>query len=142
MQKYSSLFLFLLLICLTGKAVGGDFLCAAVSPQGKWVYCVGEDGVCYVFDSSTGQLESVLQVADREVLLCVCMCVCVCVCVCECVCVCVCVCVCLCLSIYVYLFFFLPLLCTKFIVGVVLYSLNLLALFCLNLPYLFTHSLS
>lgn len=52
-----------------GKVVGGDFLCAAVSPQGKWVYCVGEDGVCYVFDSSTGQLESVLQVADREVSL-------------------------------------------------------------------------
>jgi hypothetical protein len=31
------------------------------------VYCVGEDGVCYVFDSQTGQLESVLHVADREV---------------------------------------------------------------------------
>ena len=61
--------------------VGGDFLCAAVSPQGKWVYCVGEDGVCYVFDSSTGQLESVLQVADREVSLDIfCLCyVCVCV---------------------------------------------------------------
>ena len=84
-----------------GKVVGGDFLCAAVSPQGKWVYCVGEDGVCYVFDSSTGQLESVLQVADREVLLtsyllsllsvCVCMYECVwgvCVCVCVYMCVC------------------------------------------------------
>lgn len=60
----------------SGKASGGDFLCAAVSPQGRWVYCVGEDGVCYVFDSQTGQLESVLHVADREVSgLCVCVCV-------------------------------------------------------------------
>lgn len=52
---------------MEGKAIGGDFLCAAVSPRGKWIYCVGEDGVCYVFDAQTGQLESVLQVADREV---------------------------------------------------------------------------
>ena len=50
------------------------------------MYCVGEDGVCYVFDSSTGHLESVLQVADREVLwLCI-TCVFVCVCACGCVC--------------------------------------------------------
>ena len=28
---------------------------------------MGEDGVCYVFDAQSGQLESVLQVADREV---------------------------------------------------------------------------
>ena len=29
---------------------------------GKWLYCVGEDGVMYVFDAVGGQLESVLQV--------------------------------------------------------------------------------
>ena len=50
-----------------GKLSGGDFLCATVSPKGKWIFCVGEDGVCYVFDAQSGQLESVLQVADREV---------------------------------------------------------------------------
>jgi WD40 repeat-containing protein SMU1 len=52
----------------SGKQTGGDFLCATVSPQGKWIYCVGEDGVCYVFDSQGGQLENVLPVADREVI--------------------------------------------------------------------------
>jgi WD40 repeat-containing protein SMU1 len=31
---------------------------------GKWAYCVGEDGVMYIFDVRTSQLESVLQVAD------------------------------------------------------------------------------
>lgn len=54
-------------ITFPGKMSGGDFLCATVSPQGKWLYCVGEDGVCYVFDAQSGQLESVLQVAVREV---------------------------------------------------------------------------
>lgn len=32
------------------------------------MYCVGEDGVMYMFDALSGQLENVLQVADREVI--------------------------------------------------------------------------
>jgi len=52
----------------SGKTSGGDFLCATLSPQGKWLYCMGEDGVCYIFSVSTGQLENVLQVSDREVI--------------------------------------------------------------------------
>lgn len=55
------------LVNFKGKLSGGDFLCATVSPKGRWIFCVGEDGVCYVFDAQSGQLESVLQVADREV---------------------------------------------------------------------------
>jgi WD40 repeat-containing protein SMU1 len=31
---------------------------------GKWLYCVGEDGVMYIFDARSGQLESVLPVSD------------------------------------------------------------------------------
>jgi len=52
----------------SGKAVGGDFAAAAVSPQGKWVYCAGEDGVLYCFNVATGQLDQVLKVADKEVI--------------------------------------------------------------------------
>ena len=30
--------------------------------SGKWLYCVGEDGVMYIFDARSGQLENTLQV--------------------------------------------------------------------------------
>jgi len=52
----------------SGKSIGGDFLCATISPQGKWAYCVGEDGVMYVFDVASGILELALPVTDREVI--------------------------------------------------------------------------
>jgi WD40 repeat-containing protein SMU1 len=47
----------------SGKQSGGDFLSISVSPHGKWVYCVGEDGVMYIFDAVTGQLDNVLEVS-------------------------------------------------------------------------------
>jgi WD40 repeat-containing protein SMU1 len=71
----------------SGKASGGEFTCGTISPHGrfihvtkngtciifffyigKWAYCVGEDGVLYIFDAVSGQLENVLQVADREII--------------------------------------------------------------------------
>jgi WD40 repeat-containing protein SMU1 len=52
----------------SGKLSGGDFVCATVSPQGKWIYCVGEDSILYVFDVLGGQLEHILQLADREII--------------------------------------------------------------------------
>ena len=43
-----------------------DFLCATVSPKGKWIYCVGGDGIMYMFNSSTGQVEKFLKISDGE----------------------------------------------------------------------------
>lgn len=56
----------------SGKLAGGDFVCATTSPQGKWIYCVGEDGIIYSFDGQSGQLESVLQVSDKEEVIGIC----------------------------------------------------------------------
>jgi WD40 repeat-containing protein SMU1 len=39
-----------------------------ITMTGKWIHCVGEDGVVYSFDAAAGQLENVLQVSDREVI--------------------------------------------------------------------------
>ncbi|CAM9091239.1 unnamed protein product, partial [Phaeothamnion confervicola] len=53
----------------TGKAVGGDLVCARPSPRGKWVYACGEDGILYCFAAETGELDRTLTVTapDMEV---------------------------------------------------------------------------
>jgi len=56
----------LLRIYSSGKTSGGDFVCFTVSPQGKWLYCVGEDGIMYVFEVQNGQLENTVQVNDNS----------------------------------------------------------------------------
>lgn len=52
----------------SGKSEGGNFLCCTMSPQGHFIYCVGEDSVMYCFNVASGQLDHVLKVADREVI--------------------------------------------------------------------------
>ena len=52
----------------SGKKHGGDFVQCTMSPQGNWVFAVGEDGVLYSFSVASGQLESALKVAEKEVI--------------------------------------------------------------------------
>ncbi|CAN0464979.1 unnamed protein product, partial [Hapterophycus canaliculatus] len=45
-----------------------DFTCACLSPKGRWVYCVSEDGELFCFDSSTTEVERTLKVCEKEVI--------------------------------------------------------------------------
>lgn len=46
----------------------GDYTCACMSPKGRWVYCVGEDGEMLCFDAATAELERTLKVSEKEVI--------------------------------------------------------------------------
>ncbi|CAN0016380.1 unnamed protein product [Discosporangium mesarthrocarpum] len=50
------------------KTAQGDFTCACLSPKGRWVYCIGEDGEMLCFDSSTGVVERTVKVFDKEAI--------------------------------------------------------------------------
>jgi len=45
----------------SGKQTNGCFTCATMSNNGRWLYCAGEDGVVYMFDVLSGELENILE---------------------------------------------------------------------------------
>lgn len=49
----------------SGKREGGDFLACEPSPQGDWLYCLGEDNIMYCFSVQSGKLEQFMQVCDK-----------------------------------------------------------------------------
>ena len=52
-------------------AAGRDFLCATISPQGKWAYCLDESGLLTVFDVPKGSVEhsfSAISEPGREII--------------------------------------------------------------------------
>jgi len=52
----------------SGKRSGGDFVAACTSPQGNWVYCVGEDRILYCFKSEAAKLEHTIALSGSDVI--------------------------------------------------------------------------
>ncbi|KAK9792254.1 hypothetical protein WJX73_008889 [Symbiochloris irregularis] len=50
----------------SGKATGGDFVGACLSPRGEWLNCLGEDGIVYSFAVAPGRLDNYLDVVEGK----------------------------------------------------------------------------
>uniref|UniRef100_U9TAH9 CTLH domain-containing protein n=1 Tax=Rhizophagus irregularis (strain DAOM 181602 / DAOM 197198 / MUCL 43194) TaxID=747089 RepID=U9TAH9_RHIID len=50
------------------KKTDGDFVSCTVSPQGDFIYCVGEDSSLYCFNVQSGKLTTTLKLSDAEVI--------------------------------------------------------------------------
>ena len=50
----------------SGKAVGGDFVAACLSPKEKYLYAVTEERLMYCFDVLTGQLERTVAIGEYD----------------------------------------------------------------------------
>ncbi|KAI7861456.1 WD-40 repeat protein [Spinellus fusiger] len=49
------------------KKTGSDFVCAAMSPQGEFIYGVGEDRMLYCFQAMTSSLLGEIHIGEAEV---------------------------------------------------------------------------
>jgi len=47
------------------KEGGADFLACTPSPRGEFIYCLGENGSLFCFNTSTGRMEHSLEVAEK-----------------------------------------------------------------------------
>ncbi|CAG8481252.1 8247_t:CDS:10 [Diversispora eburnea] len=56
------------IVCNKKKKTGGDFITCTVSPQGDFIYCVGEDSILYFFDIHSGKSYSSLKLSEAEVI--------------------------------------------------------------------------
>uniref|UniRef100_A0A0G4FBY7 CTLH domain-containing protein n=1 Tax=Chromera velia CCMP2878 TaxID=1169474 RepID=A0A0G4FBY7_9ALVE len=52
----------------TGKREGGDFIAGIVSPRGEWLYVAAEDNRMYTFAASTGKLEHLMEVHEKDAI--------------------------------------------------------------------------
>ncbi len=52
----------------SGKSENGDFVSCAVTPRGRYIFCVDESRILYAFSTVSGKLEHSMTIHDNEVI--------------------------------------------------------------------------